>query len=57
MTLFGERDTNMAVKLATFLEQGGKSTAFVVIGAGHFVFENMVIDQLKQEGYYVEFIR
>ncbi|EMT51114.1 MULTISPECIES: TraB/GumN family protein [Brevibacillus] len=55
--MFGERDTNMAVKLATFLEQGGKSTAFVVIGAGHFVFENMVIDQLKQEGYYVEFIR
>lgn len=55
--LFGERDKNMAAKLASLLEKEGKSTVFVVIGAGHFVVEYMVIDQLKQKGYKVEFIR
>ncbi|USG66159.1 TraB/GumN family protein [Brevibacillus ruminantium] len=55
--LFGERDKNMAAKLAELLEKEGKSTTFVVIGAGHFVIKDMVIDQLKQKGYQVEFIK
>ncbi|GIP34908.1 TraB/GumN family protein [Paenibacillus sp. J2TS4] len=55
--LFGERDTNMAKKLAELLEQEGENTSFVVVGAGHFVIEGLIIDQLKDKGYTVEFIQ
>lgn len=55
--LFGERDRNMADKLSKLLEQEGGSTSFVVVGAGHFVIKDMVIDQLKQKGYHVEFVQ
>ena len=55
--LFGERDKNMANKIAALLDKEGKSTYFVVVGAGHFVLKDMVIDQLKQKGYKVEFVK
>ena len=55
--LFGERDKNMADKLAELLDSEGKSTHFVVVGAGHFVIDNMVIDLLKEKGYTVEIVQ
>lgn len=55
--LFGERDKNMATKLAALLDQEGKSTYFVVVGSGHFVIKDMIIDQLKQKGYQVELVK
>ena len=55
--LFGERDKNMAKKLVELLEADGKATYFVVVGAGHLVIEDMVIDQLKDKGYKVEFVK
>ncbi|MNI08525.1 TraB family protein [compost metagenome] len=55
--LFGERDKNMAAKLAKELEKEGSSTSFVVVGAGHFVIKDMVIDQLKQKGFKVELVQ
>ncbi|WP_010494328.1 TraB/GumN family protein [Paenibacillus elgii] len=55
--LLGERDKNMAKKLADLLEKDGKSTYFVVIGAAHYAVKDMVLDQLKQKGYDVQFIK
>lgn len=52
--LFGKRDKDMADKLAGFLEKDGKTTYFVVVGAGHLVVKDTVIDQLKNKGYVVE---
>lgn len=55
--LFGERDRNMASKLIELLESEGESTYFVVVGAGHFVMKDTIIDQLKQKGFNVQFIQ
>ncbi|MNO63142.1 TraB family protein [compost metagenome] len=55
--LLGDRDKNMANKLAELLEAEGESTHFVVVGAAHFVTKDMVLDQLKKKGYTVEFIQ
>lgn len=55
--LLGERDKNMAIKLAELLEAEGSSTHFVVVGAAHLVTDGMVIDQLKQKGYTVEIVK
>ncbi|WP_244919019.1 TraB/GumN family protein [Paenibacillus dendritiformis] len=55
--LFGERDKNMAKKLMELLDKEGASTHFVVVGAGHFVIKDMIIDQLKANGYQVEFVK
>ncbi|GAC43094.1 TraB/GumN family protein, partial [Paenibacillus popilliae] len=52
--LFGERDKDMAGKLSQLLEQEGQSTYFVVVGAGHLVLQDMVVDQLKQKGFDVQ---
>ncbi|HHX62130.1 MAG TPA: TraB/GumN family protein [Epulopiscium sp.] len=54
--LFGKRDQDMAKKLIQLLEKDGKTTYFVVIGAGHLVEEDTVIDQLKEKGYVVEVV-
>lgn len=54
--ILGERDKNMANKLAELLEAEGATTHFVVIGAAHFVTKDLIIDQLKQKGYTVEFV-
>lgn len=55
--LLGERDKNMAKKLAGLLEAEGESTHFVLVGAAHFVTKGMVLDQLKDLGYKVEFVK
>ncbi|GGF99448.1 TraB/GumN family protein [Paenibacillus aceti] len=55
--LVGERDTNMAKKLAEVLEQDGKRTSFVVVGSAHYVMKGMVIDQLKEKGYDVQLVK
>lgn len=52
--LFGKRDQNMADKLAALLEKDDGATYFVVVGAGHLVMEEAVIDLLKSQGYAVE---
>ena len=52
--LFGKRDEEMVVKLSTLLEKEGENTYFVVVGSGHLVLENMVIDKLRNKGYKVE---
>lgn len=54
--LFGERDKHMADKIADLLEQEEEHTAFVVVGAGHFVIEGMIIDQLIEKGYDVQYV-
>ncbi|TGV01729.1 TraB/GumN family protein, partial [Mesorhizobium sp. M00.F.Ca.ET.186.01.1.1] len=52
--LVGERDKNMANKLAQLLEQEGEHTSFVVVGSAHYALKGMVLDQLKEKGYQVE---
>ncbi|NRR24189.1 TraB/GumN family protein, partial [Brevibacillus sp. MS2.2] len=52
--LLGERDKNMAMKLAEVLEKEGETTSFVVVGAAHFSMKGMVIDHLKAKGYHVQ---
>ncbi|WP_409177764.1 TraB/GumN family protein [Brevibacillus fortis] len=52
--LLGERDKNMAIKLAEVLEKEGETTSFVVVGAAHFSMKGMVIDHLKAKGYNVQ---
>lgn len=55
--LLGERDKNMAKKLAELLEQEGENTSFVVVGAAHYVVDGMVVDLLKEKGYKVEMVQ
>lgn len=55
--LLGERDKNMANKLAEVLEKEGERTSFVVVGAAHFAMKGMVIDQLKAKGYNVQQVK
>ncbi|CAI8900007.1 TraB/GumN family protein [Brevibacillus sp. IT-7CA2] len=52
--LLGERDKNMAIKLAEVLEKEGETTSFVVVGAAHFSMKGMVIDHLRAKGYDVQ---
>ncbi|WP_405081498.1 TraB/GumN family protein [Paenibacillus chitinolyticus] len=52
--LIGERDKNMAKKIADLLEKDGERTSFVVVGSAHYVVKDMVIDQLKAKGYDVQ---
>ena len=52
--LFGQRDQDMADKLADLLEKDDEVTYFVVIGAGHLVKAGTVRDQLENKGYVVE---
>ncbi|WP_195571712.1 TraB/GumN family protein [Paenibacillus sp. 1001270B_150601_E10] len=54
--LTGERDKNMAKKLAELLEQDGKHTSFVVVGSAHYVMKGMVVDLLKEKGYDVQYM-
>ncbi|KOP68828.1 polysaccharide biosynthesis protein GumN [Bacillus sp. FJAT-18019] len=54
--LIGERDKNMAIKLAELLEKDGTHTSFVVVGAAHYVMEGMVVDLLKEKGYDVQLV-
>lgn len=52
--LFGERDKNMAEKIKAMLESEEKGTYFIVVGAGHLVQPNTIIQQLEEAGYTVE---
>ena len=52
--LFGQRDKDMAAKIIEILESEEKGTYFLVIGAGHLVKDNTVIDLLKEKGYTIE---
>jgi len=54
--LLGERDKNMAKKLAELLEREGEHTFFIVVGAAHYVTDGMVVDLLKEQGYDVQFV-
>jgi uncharacterized protein YbaP (TraB family) len=49
--LVTQRNASMADRLATLLEQGG--TYFVVVGAGHLVGPESVVDLLEARGYRV----
>ncbi|TVX94581.1 TraB/GumN family protein [Paenibacillus agilis] len=55
--LIGERDKNMALKLAKLLEKEGENTSFVVVGAAHYVTKGMVVDLLKEKGYTVQYLQ
>lgn len=55
--LFGERDKHMAEKIMEMLKSEKKATYFVVVGAGHFVVEDTIIDQLTENGYNVEIVK
>ena len=55
--LFGKRDQSMAEKIKVMLEATGSRTYFVVVGAGHFIVNNSVIDLLIDDGYEVEVIK
>lgn len=55
--LFGERDKHMAEKIMEMLKSEKKTTYFVVVGAGHFVVEDTIIDQLTENGYNVEIVK
>lgn len=52
--LVGERDKNMAKKIANLLESDANKTYFIVVGAAHYVTEGMTIDNLKAMGYDVK---
>ena len=54
--LWYSRDTNMAQKVRTYLADPEGKTYFVMVGAGHMVGENGVIDQLDDD-YKVEHIK
>lgn len=52
--LFGKRDEQMALRLKSLLESGGKGTYFVAVGSGHYVGEKSIIYNLKNMGFTVE---
>ena len=54
--LFGKRDINMAARIDEMLKAEGNHTYFVVVGAGHYMNKNGVIDLLKEKGYEVEWM-
>lgn len=47
-----DRNGNMARKISTYLRSGGK--VFVVVGAGHLVGDEGIIELLRKEGYKVD---
>lgn len=55
--LIGERDKNMAKKIADLLEGEEEKTYFVVVGAAHFVVEGTILDNLTNMGFNVERIK
>ncbi|KAB8139388.1 TraB/GumN family protein [Gracilibacillus oryzae] len=52
--LLGQRDIDMADKIAGLLESDQQATSFVVVGAGHYIGDTSVIHYLEQDGYNVE---
>lgn len=52
--LLGQRDKDMADKLAEYLEGEEGKTYFVVVGAAHLAVEDTIIDKLIDMGYDVK---
>lgn len=52
--LFGERDKNMTEQIIELLELENDFTVFVVVGSGHLVLPDTIIDQLLEHGYDVK---
>lgn len=50
--MFGQRNLQMAAKIARLLDTSGRY--FVVVGAGHLVGESSIISLLKRTGYQVQ---
>ncbi len=51
---FGKRDQDMTDKVVKLLESPDKKTSFMVVGSGHFIQEQSILDLLKAKGYTVE---
>jgi len=54
--LFGKRDVDMTDKIQKLLDQEGQATYFVVVGSGHFITDNSIVDLLTEKGYKVEWM-
>ena len=54
--LYGKRDVDMTDKIQNLLDQEGKATYFVVVGSGHFINDNSIVDLLTEKGYKVEWM-
>jgi hypothetical protein len=54
--LYGKRDVDMTDKIQQLLDQEGKATYFVVVGSGHFINDNSIVDLLTERGYNVEWM-
>jgi uncharacterized protein YbaP (TraB family) len=50
--LFYRRNREMAAKIEKFLQ--AKDTAFIVVGAGHLIGRDGIIELLKAKGFAVE---
>ncbi|MDF2484726.1 MAG: hypothetical protein K0R46_894 [Herbinix sp.] len=55
--LMVQRDNGMADYINNLLKTEGSNTYFVVVGAGHFISDNDVIDRLEDKGYTVTQIK
>lgn len=55
--LMVQRDNGMADYINELLKAEGENTYFVVVGAGHFISDNDVIDRLESKGYTVTQIK
>lgn len=53
-SLIGERDVNMAKKIADLLEADGEKTYFIVVGAAHYIVDGTILDNLRDMGYEIE---
>ncbi|MDD4194832.1 MAG: TraB/GumN family protein [Syntrophorhabdaceae bacterium] len=47
-----DRNRNMTKRISTYLKSGGR--VFVVVGAGHMVGDEGIIELLRKEGYRVD---
>ncbi len=54
--LLGQRDKAMTDILISLLEGEGSTTYFVVAGAAHFTTSGMILDQLSEAGYTVDYL-
>lgn len=50
--MFTNRNIKMAEKIAVMAEQGG--TYFIIVGAGHYVGKNNVLQLLQEKGFSIE---
>ncbi|TAH67023.1 MAG: TraB/GumN family protein [Anaerolineaceae bacterium] len=55
--IFTDRDKGMAKKIDEFLNAGGSTTYFVVVGTGHYISDYSVLDILEEMGYEINQIK